>query len=119
MLNLFFHFNIEFFRHHTTITGNSISLFWPEKYFETDIRKGHEGEKSAELFSPTTEYPPSWWFAVRNNCYLGVYCNQPSTLDTSERNDSKASVIHLLIIIIIIFIFIILYFLINISFFIL
>ena len=85
--------SLLFVRHHTTATDNSISVLWPSKYFDHELRFYQNKYQISGNIPSNYEYPPSWWFGVRNDCYIGVYCSKPTTEDKSERKDYKSQVI--------------------------
>lgn len=50
-------------------------------------------EDNTQILEKTTSlYPPSWWFGERDGCYIGVYCNKATSVDTSRRSDAKSQV---------------------------
>lgn len=83
------------------------------KYFDYQLFLINGGYVSSLSDQLDYEYMPSWWFGVRDDCYIGVYCSRPTTVDYSKRSDCNAQVRYYyyysyLFIIIIIYCFILL-----------
>jgi hypothetical protein len=74
--------------HHSLVSDRFISLTWPKKYF--DVEKRFSLRETSVFEEPRREYPPSWWFGQRNNCYIGVYCNKDTHEVTTARSDAIA-----------------------------
>jgi len=75
----------------------SVRLFWPHRSLLDEEERTERHVHSNSMYSQMTKVlgtrvprweAKSWWFGNRRNSYVGIYCSDVTTADTSAHKDS-------------------------------